>query len=100
MPGDTGTGISREDYLDKVVSDVVSKLPHEMDLKKIRKALGLEIAPTTIVLLQELERFNKLISRMHTSLLTLRKVGPTYTYHFDCVSDSLRGSRPPPWPSG
>ena len=76
--GELGSGISREDYLDKVVSDVVSKLPQETDLEKTRKAYGLEISPTTIVLLQELERFNKLINRMRTSLLTLRKVCATY----------------------
>ena len=40
----------------------------------IRKNFGVNITPTTVVLLQELERFNKLIKKMRTSLATLRRV--------------------------
>ena len=72
--GDAGAGISRDDYIDKVASDVLGKLPKEFDMDKVRKKFGVEISPTTVVLLQELERFNKLISRMGKSLATLKKV--------------------------
>ena len=72
--GDTGGGISRDDYIDKVAQDVLGKLPAEFDLDKVRKKFGLDISPTTVVLLQELERFNKLIKRMRISLQTLRRV--------------------------
>ena len=41
----------------------------EMD--KIKRKFGIDIEPTTIVLLQELERFNKLIKRMKLSLIEL-----------------------------
>ena len=41
----------------------------------IRKKYGEIITPTTVVLLQELERFNKLIKRMSSSLSNLQKVG-------------------------
>lgn len=41
----------------------------------IRKKLGEVITPTSVVLLQELERFNKLIKRMAVSLNSLQKVG-------------------------
>ena len=41
----------------------------EMD--KIKRKFGIDIDPTTIVLLQELERFNKLIKRMKLSLIEL-----------------------------
>jgi hypothetical protein len=44
------------------------------DLDKIRKKYGLDVSPTTVVLLQELERFNRLISTMFRSLSTLRRV--------------------------
>ena len=51
-----------------------SKLPELYKLDVIRKKFGDVITPTTIVLLQELERFNKLIKRMSVSLSNLQKV--------------------------
>jgi dynein heavy chain len=70
---EVGGGISREDYIDKVASEVLQKLPEEFDMDKTRKKFGVDISPTTVVLLQELERFNKLIFRMKISLVTLKK---------------------------
>ena len=87
--GDTGGGISRDDYIDKIASDVLGKLPEEFDLDKVRKKFGLEISPTTVVLLQELERFNKLIKRMRLSLQTLRRVSVRYT-HARCCLDACK----------
>lgn len=40
----------------------------------IRKKLGEIISPTSVVLMQELERYNKLIKRMGISLSNLQKV--------------------------
>lgn len=74
LSGDVGAGISREDYIDKVANDVLVKLPEEFNMDKIRKKFGIEISPTTVVLLQELDRFNLLINKMRKSLITLRKV--------------------------
>lgn len=74
IQGEAGAGISRDDYIDKVASDVLAKLPKEFDMDQVRKKFGIEITPTTVVLLQELERFNKLVSRMEKSLSTLKKV--------------------------
>ncbi|XP_050408300.1 dynein axonemal heavy chain 10 [Patella vulgata] len=71
--GETGGGISREEFIDKIATDVLNRLPEEFDLDKIRKKFGLEISPTTVVLLQELERFDKLIIRMRRSLGTLKR---------------------------
>ena len=92
--GDVGSGISREDYIDQVATDVLGKLPEEFDLDKVRKKFGLDISPTTVVLLQELERFNCLITRMKRSLTTIRKVshsflGPSLIYWH--VNSSLNG---------
>lgn len=53
---------------------MLGKLPTEFDVIKIRKAFGLDVSPTSVVLLQELERFNKLIKKMGRSLATLRRV--------------------------
>ncbi|XP_074640231.1 dynein axonemal heavy chain 10-like [Tubulanus polymorphus] len=71
--GDSGSGISREDFITKIATDVLTKLPEEYDLDKIRKKYGLDISPTTVVLLQELERINKLISKMRVTLSTLKR---------------------------
>lgn len=68
---DTGSGTSREDYIGKIASDIINKLPPLFDLDKIKKKYGLSISPTTVVLLQELERFNNLIDRMSKSLKML-----------------------------
>ena len=40
----------------------------------IRKRLGLEVSPTSVVLLQELERWNRLVLRMGRSLAELQRV--------------------------
>lgn len=52
---------------------VQAKLPEIFKLDVIRKKYGEIITPTTVVLLQELERFNKLIRKMSSSLSNLQK---------------------------
>ncbi|XP_041455872.1 dynein heavy chain 10, axonemal-like [Lytechinus variegatus] len=71
--GDSGQGISRDDFIAGIASDIQNKLPQQFDLDKIRKKYGLDITPTTVVLLQELERFNRLIARMARSLAELQR---------------------------
>ncbi|NXF04124.1 DYH10 protein, partial [Smithornis capensis] len=71
--GETGTGISRDEYIANVAKDIENKLPQVFDLDQIRRRLGTNISPTTVVLLQELERFNKLIVRMGKSLVELQR---------------------------
>ncbi|KAL2092820.1 hypothetical protein ACEWY4_012618 [Coilia grayii] len=71
--GDSGGGISRDEYIGQVARDIQNKLPSVFDMDVIRKKFGLEVSPTTVVLLQELERFNKLIGRMGRSLAELQR---------------------------
>ena len=71
--GEGAAGGSREDVISKIASDILEKIPAEFDVLQLRKKYGLDISPTTIVLLQELERFNKLISAMRRSLQTLKR---------------------------
>jgi len=75
LVGESSSGISRDEFIEKIAKEVLGKLPAEFEMFKIRKKYGLDVAPTTIVLLQELERFNILIGRMRRSLATLMKVG-------------------------
>lgn len=50
------------------------KLPeHPWDISALRADAGLDISPTTIVLFQELERFNKLIDKIKDTLINLKR---------------------------
>ncbi|KAM6297937.1 dynein axonemal heavy chain 10 [Aegotheles albertisi] len=71
--GETGTGISRDEYIANVAKDIENKIPPVFDIDQIRRGFGPELSPTTVVLLQELERFNKLIVRMAKSLAELQR---------------------------
>ncbi|XP_064889438.1 dynein axonemal heavy chain 10 isoform X2 [Columba livia] len=71
--GETGAGISRDEYIANVAKDIENKIPQVFDLDQLRKTFGRAITPTTVVLLQELERFNKLIIRMAKSLAELQR---------------------------
>lgn len=75
IAGAAPSGASREDYVKQVATDMVARLPPSFELDKIRKKLGSEITPTTVVLLQELERFNILNDKMTITLDSLKKVG-------------------------
>ncbi|XP_061673976.1 dynein axonemal heavy chain 10-like [Syngnathoides biaculeatus] len=71
--GESGGSISRDEYITQVAQDIQNKLPGLFDLDVIRKQFGAEISPTSVVLLQELERFNKLVVRMKRSLAELQR---------------------------
>ncbi|XP_063229306.1 dynein axonemal heavy chain 10 [Bacillus rossius redtenbacheri] len=66
-------GISRDEFIDGVAKDILEKIPPLFDLAKVRRTFQANISPTVVVLLQELERFNKLMEHMKTSLDLLRK---------------------------
>ena len=70
----SGSGVSREEFIDNIATEILGKIPPEYDMMKIKRNFGLSVSPTTIVLFQELERFNKLIRKMTTTLEQLRKV--------------------------
>lgn len=65
--------MSREQYIEKVANDVLTKVPQETDLMVVRKQLGGVPTPTQVVLLQELERWNILVGSMMNSLKDLKK---------------------------
>eukprot|EP00069_Balaena_mysticetus_P013367 bmy_01484T0 len=71
--GESSTGISRDEYIGHVAKDIENKMPKVFDLDLVRKHLGTAVSPTSVVLLQELERFNKLVIRMSTSLAELQR---------------------------
>uniref|UniRef100_A0A3P8W3I0 Uncharacterized protein n=1 Tax=Cynoglossus semilaevis TaxID=244447 RepID=A0A3P8W3I0_CYNSE len=73
MWSESGGSISRDHYISQVAQDIQNKLPKLFDMDVIRKRFGSDISPTSVVLLQELERFNKLVVRMRHSLAELQR---------------------------
>jgi dynein heavy chain len=68
----SGGGINREEYIDKVATELEEKIPEVFDLYNIRKAYDVP-TPTQVVLLQEIERVNALIKTMASSLKDLKR---------------------------
>ena len=66
-------GMSREEHIAATASDIQAKVPKEFDLMLISKQIGNIRTPAQIVLLQELERWNKLVVQMGRSLSDLQK---------------------------
>ena len=75
--GGGGGGLSRDDIIASVVRDLSPKIPPPEDYMNIKKSLtqGGTIAPspTSVVLMQELERWNKLVGYMAQSLIDLSR---------------------------
>ncbi|XP_043285223.1 dynein axonemal heavy chain 10 [Venturia canescens] len=97
----SGSGTSREDFIDNVASEILAKMPPEYDMIRVKRNFGLGVTPSAVVLFQELERFNRLIRRMRTTLSQLRKaiageIGMDAT--LDSVSSALHnGTLPQEW---
>jgi len=69
-----GGGMSRDDYIANIASDVQSKVPSLFDLNKLRKDLEADgFSPVFVVLVQELERWEKLNIKMTKTLSALKK---------------------------
>ena len=67
-------GVNRDEYIRSVADDVLGKLPEQVwDIVALRNEPGLEVSPTTIVLFQELERFNKLVEKIKETLINLKR---------------------------
>lgn len=60
--------------IDRIADGILQKVMAPFNLEMIKKSFGINISPTTVVLLQELERFNKLVHRITSTLSLLRRV--------------------------
>mmetsp|Transcript_28356 Transcript_28356/g.28139 ORF Transcript_28356/g.28139 Transcript_28356/m.28139 type:complete len:1100 (-) Transcript_28356:27-3326(-) len=65
-------GINREEHIENITDSVLAQLPEMLDLYKVIKRFENPV-PAQIVLLQELERFNKLLQKMLESLTNLKR---------------------------
>lgn len=52
---------------------ILEKVPKPFEIWSIKKAIQMNLTPTGVVLLQELERFNLLVERIAKTLILLRK---------------------------
>ncbi|KAG5670791.1 hypothetical protein PVAND_001030 [Polypedilum vanderplanki] len=71
--GQSFSGTSRDQFIDNVAEDILRRLPRPFEIWRIKKSFAMNITPTLVVLIQELERFNRLVNRMHVTLSLLRK---------------------------
>jgi len=71
------SGVSREELIDAVADDILQKLPDLFVISNVKKMYENNFTPSTVVLLQELERFNILIKKIRVTLSMLRKVSST-----------------------
>ena len=107
-----GTGMSRDDFIRQTASGIQAKVPLEsldtgsFDMLITRTVLlertGLDApTPCQVVLLQEVERWNKLAIKMAVSLIDLQKalIGEIgMSDELDSLGDSLlNGFLPPSW---
>lgn len=79
----------------------MKKLPPAFEFHRIKKSFAMNVTPTLVVLLQELERFNQLVNHMLKTLSLLRKalageIGMDAS--LDSIADSLyKGKIPNEW---
>ncbi|GMH41526.1 hypothetical protein BSKO_09436 [Bryopsis sp. KO-2023] len=98
--GGGGSGISREDFIRNVARDIQDRIPEPFDLGLLKKEIGIP-SPTQVVLLQEVERWNKVITTMQASLKDLQRalsgeIG--FSSQIEELADSLfNGQLPPLW---
>ncbi|XP_030749874.1 dynein heavy chain 2, axonemal [Sitophilus oryzae] len=69
----SATAESKESRVSKLATDVMSKVPPLMDYENTDKLTGNHKMPLDVVLLQEINRYNALLSLINTSLEDLQK---------------------------
>jgi len=89
-----GDGISREDYISGLATDIQKQVPEE-EVKFLKDDVP---SPTEVVLLQEIERYVKLSTRMYSTLVDLKRaiVGEIgMTMELEALGTALFDGRPP-----
>ncbi len=70
--GASSSGMSREAHVAHVAADITARLPKQFDLPLLTKSLA-SPSPTQVVLLQELARWNDVLSVIGSSLCELQR---------------------------
>ncbi|XP_024136867.1 dynein heavy chain 10, axonemal isoform X4 [Oryzias melastigma] len=71
--GECGRSIGGDKHIRGTAQDIQKGLPELFDIKVIHEELGADLSPTSVVLLQELRRFNRLVLCMQQSVAELLK---------------------------
>nr|XP_034361929.1 LOW QUALITY PROTEIN: dynein heavy chain 2, axonemal [Arvicanthis niloticus] len=94
-------GQSREEKVLELAADVKQKIPEMIDYEGTRKLLALDPSPLNVVLLQEIQRYNKLMKTILFSLTDLEKgiqglivMSTSLEEIFNCIFDA---HVPPLW---
>jgi dynein heavy chain, axonemal len=101
LPGPASGAITRDAFIDNSAKDILKKLPPAFEISRIKKSFAMNVTPTLIVLLQELERFNQLVNHILKTLSLLRKalageIGMDTS--LDSIADALyKGKIPDEW---
>jgi dynein heavy chain len=69
----TSGGVSKETQVSSTVTEIQLKLKPPFNLNEVRASFGNETTPVQIVLIQELEHWNRLVSSMSLSLFELQR---------------------------
>lgn len=69
-----GPAEDNETWAYERVCQLIQALPKSYDIEKVRKTFQINITPTGVVLMQELDRFNQLVSVVECDLIDLRNV--------------------------
>uniref|UniRef100_A0A8I3PUB4 Dynein axonemal heavy chain 2 n=1 Tax=Canis lupus familiaris TaxID=9615 RepID=A0A8I3PUB4_CANLF len=94
-------GQSREEKVLELATDVKQKIPEMIDYEGTRKLLAMDPSPLNVVLLQEIQRYNKLLETILSSLTDLEKgiqglivMSTSLEEIFNCIFDA---HVPPLW---
>lgn len=98
---DTGKGMSREEKVMSVSSDILKRLPEEIDYAATYKSVKHDMSPLNVVLLQEISRYNDLLQLIQKSLEMLQSgikgiivMTTELEENFTCI---FEGRVPPSW---
>jgi dynein heavy chain, axonemal len=68
----TGGGVTREEKVLSIASDILRKLPDDIDFDATKKLFQFDPSPLNVVLLQEIKRYNTLLQTIRRSLFDLQ----------------------------
>lgn len=68
-----GTGETREEKVLELSGNIFRNIPESIDYEGTAKILSIDPSPLNVVLLQEIQRYNALLSLMRQQLLDLEK---------------------------
>ncbi|XP_049825072.1 dynein axonemal heavy chain 2-like [Aethina tumida] len=102
-----GESESKEHRVSELANDVLSKVLDVIDYERTDKLTGLHKTPLDVVLLQEIQRYNKLLIKIKTSLEELGKAIEGFVVMsselediFNCIYEArvpgewLKGTKP------